>query len=175
MPETELVKKHKVGVYVNNGTAQVPSWVRIEKATDFEISMNPVTEERDYIADEHPTTELMDYKPSAELAITTYKGNPDFDMMYKLYQKKALGADAQKDLLIVHIFNSKCVTEEDTEKKYYYAEKASATLVLNSWNTSGATLSATANINGTIKNGYVTLGTNGEPIFTEGDFDSLGE
>ncbi|UKI52766.1 MAG: hypothetical protein L6V86_06325 [Treponema sp.] len=70
----ELIKKHKIGVFLNGGTSEAPDWVRIKKATEFTRSMNPETEERDYIADEHPTTELMDYKPSEDLTVTTYKG-----------------------------------------------------------------------------------------------------
>lgn len=167
---SELIKKHKIAVYVNGGTSEAPKWVRIKKATEFSRSMNPVTEERDYIADEHPTTELMDYKPSEELSITTYKGEEDFDLLYKLYKERAVGDEAKRELMIVYIFDNSVVnnSEDDTQKTYYYADKTEATLVLNEFNSSSSSLSATVYENGTAIKGYVEM-TDGAPTFTAGE------
>lgn len=167
----ELIKKHKIAVYVNGGTSEKPTWVRIKKATEFTRSMNATTEERDYIADEHPTTELMDYKPSEDLTITTYKGEDDFELLYKLYKERAIGEDAKREFMLIYIFDNSTVTDQDTstEKTYYYADKSDATLVLNEFNTSSSSLSATVYENGTATKGYATFDEDGAPTFTAGD------
>lgn len=167
---SELIKKHKIGIYVNGGTTDAPEWVRIKKATDFTRSMNPTTEERDYIADEHPTTELTDYKPSEDLTITTYKGEKDFELLYKLYKERAIGEDAKREILIVSIFDSTEITDTETSETvtYYYADKAEATIALNEFNTSGSTISATVYENGTPETGYVVFDKEGIPTFTKG-------
>lgn len=166
-----LIKKHLVKPYLNKGTSAAPNWVQIKKATEFSRSMNPETEERDYIADENPTTELMGYKPSEELTVTTYKGEDDFELLYQLYKDRAIGEEAKREFLLVSVFDSVEITDsEDGGKKktYYYAEKSDATVVLNEFNSSSSTLSATVYENGTSVKGYVEFAEDGEVTFTAG-------
>lgn len=166
MPEATkktLIKKHLIRPFLNAGTPEVPDWVQIKKATEFTRAMNPTTEERDYIADERPTTELTGYKPSEALSITMYKGEKDFDLMYKMYKERAIGDDAKMEFLMVYIFDS---VEKDG-KTYYYADKCEATVTVDELNTSGSTLSCTVYENGTPVSGSVEI-TDGAPVFTEG-------
>ena len=168
MSDTQLVKKHLIRPFLNNGTSTAPAWVQIKKATEFTRSMNPQTEERDYIADEHPTTEVTDYKPSEALSITMYKGEADFDMMYKMYKERSIGADAQREFLVVYIFDSVTVGSGEEAKTYYYADKTMATITVDELNASGTTLSCTVYENGTPTAGYVEI-VEGAPVFTAGD------
>lgn len=165
--QTQLIKKHLIRPFLNKGTSEVPDWVQIKKATEFTRAMNPQTEERDYIADEHPTTEVMDYKPSENLSITMYKGEPDFELFYDLYKKRAIGSEAQKEFLLVYIFDSSTVES----KTYYYAEKTNASVTVEELNASGKSLACNVYENGTPVKGYVTI-ENGKPIFTEGAMPS---
>ena len=167
MSDTTLIKKHLIRPFLNNGTSAVPSWVQIKKATEFTRAMNPQTEERDYIADEHPTTEVMDYKPSENLSITMYKGEPDFELLYDLYKKRAIGSEAQKEFLLVNIFDSLTAGN----KTYYYAEKTNASITVEELNATGKSLSCNVYENGTPVKGYVTIEA-GVPTFTEGDMPS---
>lgn len=169
--QTQLIKKHLIRPFLNNGTSAIPAWVQIKKATEFVRAMNPQTEERDYISDEHPTTEVMDYKPSENLAVTMYKGEPDFEMFYDLYKKRAIGSDAQKEFLLVNIFDSVTVGSGSETVTYYYAEKTNASVTVEELNATGKTLSCNVYENGTPVKGYVTI-TNGVPTFTEGDMPS---
>lgn len=164
---TQLIKKHLIRPFLNKGTSAVPSWVQIKKATEFTRAMNPQTEERDYIADEHPTTEVMDYKPSENLSVTMYKGEPDFELFYDFYKKRAIGSEAQKEFLLVNIFDSSTV--ESTT--YYYAEKTNASITVEELNATGKSLSCTVYENGTPVKGYVTI-EDGVPTFTEGNMPS---
>ena len=164
---TQLIKKHLIRPFLNKGTSELPDWVQIKKATEFTRAMNPQTEERDYIADEHPTTEVMDYKPSENLSITMYKGEPDFELFYDLYKKRAIGSEAQKEFLLVYIFDSSVVEN----KTYYYAEKTSASVTVEELNASGKSLACNVYENGTSVRGYVTI-EGGTPTFTEGAMPS---
>ena len=165
--QTQLIKKHLIRPFLNKGTSELPEWVQIKKATEFTRAMNPQTEERDYIADEHPTTEVMDYKPSENLSITMYKGEPDFELFYDLYKKRAIGSEAQKEFLLVYIFDSSTVEN----KTYYYAEKTSASVTVEELNASGKSLACNVYENGTPVKGYVTIEA-GVPTFTEGAMPS---
>ena len=165
--QTQLIKKHLIRPFLNKGTSELPDWVQIKKATEFTRAMNPQTEERDYIADEHPTTEVMDYKPSENLSITMYKGEPDFELFYDLYKKRAIGSEAQKEFLLVYIFDSSTV--ESTT--YYYAEKTNASVTVEELNASGKSLTCNVYENGTPVKGYVTIEA-GVPTFTEGAMPS---
>ena len=165
--QTQLIKKHLIRPFLNKGTSELPDWVQIKKATEFTRAMNPQTEERDYIADEHPTTEVMDYKPSENLSITMYKGEPDFELFYDLYKKRAIGSEAQKEFLLVYIFDSSTVES----KTYYYAEKTNASVTVEELNATGKSLSCNVYENGTPVKGYVTI-ENGVPTFTEGAMPS---
>ena len=165
--QTQLIKKHLIRPFLNKGTSELPNWVQIKKATEFTRAMNPQTEERDYIADEHPTTEVMDYKPSENLSITMYKGEPDFELFYDLYKKRAIGSEAQKEFLLVYVFDSSTVES----KTYYYAEKTNASVTVEELNASGKSLSCSVYENGTPVKGYVII-ENGVPTFTEGAMPS---
>lgn len=174
---TTLIKKHLVRPFINKtpiGSTSADEWVQIKKATDFTRAMNPVTEERDYIADEHPTTEITDYKPSEALSITMYKGEADYDLFFDFYKNKAIGSDAQREYLLVYLMDSVDVTSGDVDPvttTYYYAEKTNASITVDEMNTTSSTLTCTVYENGTSTKGYVTF-TDGVPTFTAGDMPS---
>lgn len=112
----------------------------------------------------------MDYKPNFSIAITTYKGESDFDMFYKKYKALAVGADAQSQCLMVNMFDS--VTSEG--KECFYAEVTDVTVVMEEWNTTSSQVSGTIYENGTPKKGYVTIEA-GMPTFTEGEMPPADE
>lgn len=162
--EKQLVRKHLIRPFLNGGTSATPSWVQIKKTVENTINMNPQTEDRNYISDEQPTTELIAYKMSVAYGVTTYKGQPDFELFYNLFKNRYVGADAQKELLLVYLFDK--VTVGDTEK--YFTQKWDSTIVVNDFNTVGTTIDVTVNANGTPKVGYVTI-ENGVVTFTENE------
>lgn len=158
---TTLIKKHLTRPLINAGTTDNPKWVQIKKATENTRAMNPTTEERDYISDEQPTTELTGYKPSESYGVTTYAGEPDFDLFYKLYKERATGSDAQREFLYVHLFEK----VEVGGKTLFYAEKTNSTIAVDDFNTVGTVIDVTVYENGTPERGYVTI-TDGEVEFT---------
>ena len=111
----ELLKKHKFALFMDSSKNQADKWVRIGKATEFTRNMNPVTEEYDYIEDEHPTTEVTDYKPSESMSVKTIKNRPDFEMFYSLYKARAIGTDAHRNILCVFMLDYSEVEESEPE------------------------------------------------------------
>lgn len=170
MEETMLIKKHMLRPYLNRGTKASPEWVQIKKAVEFTRALNPQIEDRDYISDEHPTTELMDYKPSFNIAVTTYKGEPDFDMFYEKYKALSVGAEARSQCLLVNMFDS---VQKDG-KEHFFAEVTDVTVVLEEWNATSNQISGTIYENGTPEKGYVTIEA-GNPTFTKGEMPSADE
>ena len=165
MSATTLIKKHLIRPFLNGGTSQSPDWIQIKKATENTINMNPNTEDRDYISDEQPTTELISYKMGVSYGVTTYKGEPDFELFYDLYKNRYVGSDAHKELLLVYLFD-KVQSGNDV---MYYAQKWNSTVVVNNFNTVGSVIEVDVNANGTPVIGYVTIAANGTVTFTEGD------
>ena len=96
-----MLKKHHVGLWLNDGTYETPKWVRIKKSTENTITMNAETREVDYIVDENPTTILDKYKPSLSQPIVMYKGEPDFEFVFDKFFNQSVGADAEGEVLIV--------------------------------------------------------------------------
>lgn len=165
-----LIKKHLTRPYLNAGTSDAPQWVQIKKATEFTRSMNPETEERDYIADEQPTTELMQYKPSESLTVTMYFGEDDFNLFYSLYKKRATGDEAKMEWLLVYLYEEAW----SGGYTYYRAEKTEATVAVDEFNSVDSTMTVSIYENGTPSMGFVYL-EDGQPVFVEGELPEAEE
>ena len=96
-----MVRKHLIGLFLNGGTSEKPDWVRVKKATQLTLAMNPETEDYDYIADEVPTTELKRYKPSIDEDLTMYKGEKDYEMIWPYFYEMRTGSDAHVECMVV--------------------------------------------------------------------------
>lgn len=101
-----MVKKHLIGLFLNTGTKDAPVWTRIKKSTELTLSMNPETEEFDYIADENPTTELMKYKPTIDQDLTMYKEEADYAMIWPYFYEMRTGSDAHVDCMVAFMQES---------------------------------------------------------------------
>lgn len=63
--EAGIVMKFDVVYYLNTGTAQTPVWSLINTGfTTYEGSLNPETEEKQYIGDKQKTTKTKSLSPS---------------------------------------------------------------------------------------------------------------
>lgn len=151
--KTTLIKKYLIRPFLNAGTEDEPNWIQIKKATENTINMNPTTEDRDYISDEHPTTELLAYKMNVSYGVTTYKGEQDFDLFYDLYKNRYVGSDAQKELLLAYLFDKITVNGEER----YFTQKWDSTIIVNDFNTVGTVIDVDVNANGTPTIGYITI------------------
>ena len=152
-----LIKKYHVALFINTGTSDVPVWTRIQKSTDNTITMNPTSEDFDFIVDESPTTVLDLYKPSLAQPITMYKGNDDYQYFFDMFFNLKTGDDAVTDILIVFY-------AEDVSSSYK-AWKASCVLISDNMNPVASTITTNINFNGTVDTGTAVV-TDGVPVYT---------
>ena len=155
----ELVKKFKVAPFLNIGTSAEPKWVRIRNTTSFDLSLNPETQDFEYIADEMPTTELLRYKPSLSLPITMYKGDADYALAFDKFYNLKTGEDAKAELLIVFFAEKSTETyteaEEEKTRNVYKAWKTNSLLSVQSFNSVDSTITVQTDFCGTLKRGTV--------------------
>lgn len=170
-----MVKKHQIAPFLNKAVGSdglvdksTPDWMRICKSTAFDLNMNPETEDRDYICDENPTTELKDYKPSFNTPLVMHKNEPDYEFIFGKFFNQDAGDKAKSELLLV--FFQEPVDSADTPT-HFKAWRVDCTIILNDLNSVDSTLSFDTNFAGTIKKGYVTI-SEGAPTFTEGTYSA---
>lgn len=166
----ELIKKYKIALFVNSGTIAVPNWVRVKKSTAFNLAMNPVTNEFDYIADETPTTELDHYAPSLNQALTMYKSEPDYEAIFPKFFNMHVGSDASMPVLIV--FYQEPVDGLETHTHFEAWHAPNARFVANELDSVAGTLTCDLYFNGGIETGYVTV-ADGVPTFTAGPLPAV--
>lgn len=159
-----LVQKFKIAPFLNKTpNGENPTWIRIKKATAFDLSFNPETLTLDFIADESPSEILKQYKPQINQSITMYKGEPDYDYIFDRLFNMDTGADAETDFLLVFF------QEENTvgAKTYYKAWQSKCMLSLADMNSVDSTITFNISLNGTIDRGYIEL-VDGSPVFKSG-------
>ncbi|MBS7265280.1 MAG: hypothetical protein KIG83_02195 [Treponema sp.] len=170
-----MVKKHQIAPFLNKAVGSdglvdksTPGWMRICMSTAFDLNMNPETEDRDYICDEAPTTELKQYKPSFNTPLVMHKNEPDYEFIFGKFFNQDAGDKAKSELLLV--FFQEPVDSADTPT-HFKAWRVDCTIILNDLNSVDSTLSFDTNFAGTIKKGYVTI-SEGAPTFTEGTYSA---
>lgn len=154
-----MVKKHQIALFLNNGTSNVPNWVRIKKSTALNIGLNPETEEFDYIADESATTELKSMKPSLSQSLTMYKGEPDYEMIFNRFYEMKVGQDAHSEVLIVFF------QEPGTGTNTFKAWKSDCIISISDLDAVGSVITFDILFGGTTDKGIATV-TNSVPVFT---------
>lgn len=170
-----MVKKHQIAPFLNKAVGSdglvnktSPDWMRICMSTAFDLNMNPETEDRDYICDENPTTELKNYKPSFNTPLVMHKNEPDYEFIFVKFFAQDTGDKAKGELLLV--FFQEPVDSADTHT-HFKAWRVDCTIILNDLNSVDSTLSFDSNFAGNTKKGYVTI-SEGVPTFTEGSYSA---
>lgn len=170
-----MVKKHQIAPFLNKavGTDGLvnktnPDWMRICMTTAFDLNMNPETEDRDYICDENPTTELKKYKPSFNTPLVMHENEPDYQFIFGKFFNEDTGDKAKSELLLV--FFQEPVDTAATHT-HFKAWRVGCTITVQDLNSVDQTLTFDTNFAGNIKKGYVTISDN-VPTFTEGTYSA---
>lgn len=168
--KTQLVKKHKIGLFLKN---EREKFVRMKKSVSLTLSMNPQEEENDYIADESPTTELVDYKPSIDQDLVMYAGEPDYEMMWKYFYELHTGSDAHTDCMVVFMHrpvdakgNDIPVGDTTTEVAGYRAWLTDSIISIQDMNATEKKLNFKVLFGGGITHGIATVSEEEGPVFT---------
>lgn len=138
-------------------------WIRVEKSTANTITMNPQTQEFDYITDENPTTEIDKYQPSMSHPITMYKGHKDFETVFDLMYNMATGADAHLDFLT--IFFARDEMREGV--KVFRAWKNDAVFSVGDVTPTDSVINVDVNFAGTVEKGVVKMTGDGPEFIAD--------
>lgn len=153
-----MIKKHLVALYLETAA---DNFTRIAKSTTLTIAMNPETETYDYIVDESPTDELTKYKPSIEQDLSTIKGEPDYEFIFKQFFDMKTGSEAQVNAMIVFM------AMPGTAENSFKAWKSKVSVIINDYDAVAKKINFTVSFGGTMQKGTATLAS-GKPVFTEG-------
>lgn len=149
-----MIRKHQIGIFLKDPTGE---YVRIKKSTELTLSMNPETEDMDYIADENPTTELKKYKPSLSQPLTMLENEADFKFIWDKFYNMAVGDNAKVDTMIVFMFDG-------TPADGYKAWETTSVLSFNDLNGVDSQINFDVLFGGEIQRGTATM-VAGKPTF----------
>lgn len=159
---SDMVKKHKIALFLDKSSTSTPDWVRIKKSTAFDLNLNPETEEFDYIADEFPSSELKKYKPSLSQSLTMYKGEDDYELVFDKFYNLKTGSDAKAKVLIVFY-------QEEDDDGAWKAWQNEAVLSISDLNSVDSTITFDLNFGGTIERGKASIDSSTDKLEFEAD------
>lgn len=137
------------------------TYKRVGLTTSGSLALNPQTETEQYIKDDSSTTSVTGYQPAIDNPLVAHKGDPIFDYVYDLFQRRAIGSECETTVLFVDIF--------DENEGSYKAQENACTIVINDFGgDAGANvvLNFDININGDPTMGTATISSEGVVTFT---------
>lgn len=154
-------KRSKFAAFMNTAPGSTsPVWARFGKGiTSQTVSYNPETTTEQYIDEDSSTTMIDRYAPTMDGTMTTYKGEPIFEFVDSLRRERAIGADAETDILLVYMYTAEDGSSSfEAEKQHVsvqideFGGEAGGSLPLNfTVNFMGDPVKGTASIsNGTV-------------------------
>lgn len=168
MSEMTKIYPSKVAVFLNTATVEAPSWKRVGKGvTNLGLSYNPQTTTEQYIHENSATTSTDSYQVALDIPLTCYAGEPIFDYLDDIRQKRGIGSAAATEVLLVYLYDSVKIGDAIT----YKAERNAANIAINDFGSEAGkpvVMNATLSLNGDPQQGTVVI-TDGKPVFTAGE------
>lgn len=156
------VKRSDFASFLNTGTSDSPVWSRMGKGiTSQKISYNPQTSSETFIDEDSATTSVDSYAPTMDAPQTAYAGDPVFDYVDALRQRRAVGADCETEMLLVYIY--------DANEGKYAAEKQKIAIQIDEFGGDGGGSNAigyTLNFIGEAEQGTCAI-ADSKPTFTK--------
>ena len=158
------VKRSQFATFLKTTPAgEAATYARMGKGiTTSSVAYNPTVNDELYISEDGANKSLDSYAPSMASEQVAFAGDPVFDYVDRLRQKRAVGTDAKTDMLMVYIYDQE---GEGT----YRAEKQEVIVSINEFggDAGGAvTISYDAGFCGEPIKGTVTI-TDGKVTFKE--------
>ena len=143
----EKIKRSLFATFINTTPGDgSPTWAKMGKGiTSQKISYNPTVTTEQYIDEDNAYSSVDSYSPSLDGTQTCYKGEPVFEYIEALRQKRAVGAELETEVLFVYLY--------DGTENTYKAEKNACVIQLGDYGGDGG---------GNIQVTY-TIGLNGDP------------
>ena len=143
----EKIKRSLFATFINTTPGDgTPTWAKMGKGiTSQKISYNPTVTTEQYIDEDNAYSSVDSYAPSLDGTQTCYKGEPVFEYIEALRQKRAVGTDLETEVLFVYLY--------DGNENAYKAEKNACVIQLGDYGGDGG---------GSVQLTY-TIGLNGDP------------
>ena len=143
----EKIKRSLFATFINTTPGEgEPTWAKMGKGiTSQKISYNPTVTTEQYIDEDNAYSSVDSYSPSLDGTQTCYKGEPVFEYIEALRQKRAVGGELETEVLFVYLY--------DGTENTYKAEKNACVIQLGDYGGDGG---------GNIQVTY-TIGLNGDP------------
>ena len=102
------IKRSLFATFINTTpSGESNTYVRMGKGvTEQKISYNPTVNSEQYIDEDSATSSVDGYAPSINTPQTCYKDEAVFEYIDKLRRDRAIGADAETDILLVYMYAS---------------------------------------------------------------------
>ena len=144
----EKIKRSLFATFINTTPGDgEPTWAKMGKGiTSQKISYNPTVTTEQYIDEDNAYSSVDSYAPSLDGQQTCYKGEPVFEYIEALRQKRAVGTELETEVLFVYLY--------DGAENAYKAEKNACVIQLGDYGGDGG---------GNIQLSY-TIGLNGDPV-----------
>jgi hypothetical protein len=112
------VKRSDFKTFLNTGTTETPVWSLIgEGITTGSINYNPQSSEEIYIHQDSGTTTIDGYKPTFPVEATAKKGDAAFDFVDAKRKARAVGGDAQAEIVNVWLYETEATGAWPAEKQ----------------------------------------------------------
>ncbi len=155
------LNRSKSLIFIDTGDSTASyTWTRIDKSTVFDLTVNAVENDYDFIDDDNTVKELDKYQPTMEQEIMTVEGNPMYEYMEQLFYDLPTGEEAKKPTLIVFPRN---IGTGSTASYHAWLCPAS-TLTVKNFNSQDKKIYWTIAFNNITK-GTATV-SDGVPVFT---------
>lgn len=164
MAETtpKLIKRKDIVLFLDTMPDSETWGLYGKKSTTATYTYNPSTTSETYIVDDNATVTIDSYNVSIDGNMKCYYGDAIYDYINKIRYYLAVGDEAKTKALLVDKYD----TEDGTTFK---AQVFECTIAISGYGGDGGvtpTITFTINLNGTPKNGTVTMAGK-VPTFTE--------
>lgn len=105
---TGKIKRSLFAIFMNTTpSAETAAYALMGKGiTSQKVDYGPEASSETYVSDDNATTDVESYKPKISTQQTAYIGDPIFEFVDGLRQKRAVMADAQTDIVMVNLYGT---------------------------------------------------------------------
>src|SRR5512138_3912374 len=125
------IKRSKFKTFLNTGTVGSPTWSLLsEGVTSGLVNMNPKTTEETFIGEDNARISVDSYAPTMPVQMTANNGDAVFEYLDAKRKARSVLDDVETEVVNVWYY-------ETPTNGYYYAEKQSVSIQVDSWGGDG--------------------------------------
>lgn len=132
---TAKVKRSQFAIFLNTTPLAAATYSRIgDGVTTGTVNYNPETTTETYIHQDTSTSTLERYAPNMPIEGQCINGDAVFEFIDNLRRTRAVGSDADTDMLMVYMYETPVSTDQ------YPAEKQPVSIQIDSFGGDGGTI-----------------------------------